>query len=130
MEKKIWTAPRAEVEQFMANEYVAACGDDNKIYYFECDAPRGTLYYYPQGDGNVDGVYNGNGWAIKLGSYNPCHRRHDAPTTDVFYDGFIDYNSNGLHDAGEGVIVWRGRWNNDGHATAQLDMNQWQSAKS
>ena len=39
MEKKIWTAPKAEVEQFMANEYVAACykincnvGDFNTLW--------------------------------------------------------------------------------------------------
>ena len=29
--KKIWSAPEAIAEQFTANEYVAACGDENKV---------------------------------------------------------------------------------------------------
>ena len=42
--------PMMNVEKFVANEYVAACGDENKVYKFVCDAPRGPLYYYSNGD--------------------------------------------------------------------------------
>lgn len=130
MKRAIWTKPRAEVEQFMANEYVAACGDSNRVYYFQCDAPRGTLYYYPTGDGEVDGVYTGNSEATKLGSYHPCGSTHEAATTNPFYDGFVDRNGNGTCDTGEACIVWRGRWGGNGHATAQLDMDSWETARS
>lgn len=130
--KTIWTKPRAEVECFMANEYIAsACGDENRVYNFLCDAPAGTLYYYPNGDGTVDGVHQGTGNAQYLGwSYHPCKATHEASTTNPFYDGFVDRNSNGRCDRGEGVIVWRGPQNDNGHATAQLDMESWETAKS
>lgn len=128
--KKTWNEPRIEVQQFMANEYIAACGDQNLVYYFKCDAPAGTLYYYPTGDGLVDGKYLGTGSASRLGSYHPCGESHEASTTNPFYDGFVDRNNNKKCDSGEEVIVWRGPRNNNGHATAQLDMTQWETAKS
>lgn len=128
--KKTWNEPRIEVQQFVANEYIAACGDQNKVYNFECDAPGGTLYYYKNGDGTVDGVYTGTGRATELGSYHPCSAKHEASTTNPFYDGFVDRNHNGRCDSGEEVIVWRGPKNDNGHATAVLDMDLWETAKS
>lgn len=47
MERKVWRRPLTRVQQFEANEYVAACGDtEYGNYLFECDAPGGRLYYY------------------------------------------------------------------------------------
>ena len=134
--KKRRGEPRILVQKFMPNEYVAACGDGHVSYNFVCDAPAGTLYYYPRSDGKIDGVYEGNDRAESMGSYTPCSATHAAPTTDDFYDGFVDRNHNGRQDSGEGVIVWRnyewsifgGYWN--GHATANLDMNSWTTDKS
>ncbi len=117
-------------ERFVANEYVAACGESGKVYKFECNAPGGKLYYYPNSDGKINGEYTGHGRAIKLGNYNPCGARHEANATDGFYDGFVDYNKNGRQDKGEGVIVWRGSYGLNGHATTYLDMSKWQTAKS
>lgn len=123
--------PMMNVEKFVANEYVAACGDENRVYKFVCNAPAGTLYYYKKGDGAIDGQYTGTGSATYLGwSYHPCKAEHEASVTSDFYDGFVDYNYNGKHDAGEGVIVWRGPKNNDGHATMNLNMDSWETAKS
>lgn len=134
MEKQKWVRPQAIVQEFVANEYVAACGDSGKVYKFECTAPKGTLYYYPQSDGEIDGKYTGTGSATRLGSYEPCSAKHEAEATDPFYDGFVDYNKDGKHSEGEGVIVWtqRGWWGNvyDAHATKNLDMNSWETAKS
>ena len=45
MEKRVWTMPMAEVEQFMANEYVAACWKIN------CNVPSGTGYFEVNGRG-------------------------------------------------------------------------------
>lgn len=128
--KKQWEEPKILVQQFIANEYVAACGDENKVYNFVCDAEAGTLYYYRNSDGNVDGNYTGSGRATLLGSYHPCYTTHEASVTSDFYDGFVDRNGNRRCDEGEGVIVWRGPYNNNGHATQNLDMDSWTTAKS
>lgn len=128
--RRAYESPRMVVEQFEANEYIAACGDSGKVYYFECTAPAGNLYYYKNSDGNIDGIYNGNGSATLLGSYHPCSAKHEAESTNPFYDGFVDRNGNKKCDDREAVIVWRGPRNNNGHATAELNMNSWETAKS
>ena len=128
--KRVYERPMMFAQEFTANEYVAACGDSGKIYYFHCTAPAGFLYYYPEGDGNIDGKYTGEGKAQLLGSYNPCDAKHEASSTDDFYDGFVDYSRNWKYDTGEEVIVWRGPDDNNGHATANLNMSSWETAKS
>lgn len=149
MEKKIYEKPAMQLEEFIPNECVAACGDSGTIYIFNCTAPAGTLYYYPD---SHNGVYTGDKtkteqrWvpggggghyeevtvttATRLGSYHPCTEHHEAPNTDNFYYGFVDYNNNGIEDSGEGVIVWRGINGNNGHAIVELDMNNWETKKS
>lgn len=128
--KREYVRPMMRGEVFAANEYVAGCGDHGVEYYFECNARGGTLYYYPISDGKIDGIYNGWRRANKLGFYTPCEEKHKASSTSDFYDGFVDYNRNGRHDSGEGVIVWRGPWGLNGHATENLDMDKWETAKS
>ena len=130
--KRIYESPKAYVEMFTPNEYVAACGDSGKVYYFECDAPAGTLYYYNDSDGTIDGNYTGSGRAGRLGNYHPCSAKHEASNTGDFYDGFVDRNRNQKQDPGEGVIVWieRRGWSYSGHATTNLNMSSWETAKS
>ena len=41
--KRRYERPNAYIEEFTPNEYVAACGDKNKVYKFECTAPEGKL---------------------------------------------------------------------------------------
>lgn len=128
-----WEKPMVVVDAFVANEFVSACGDKGAIYKFECDAPAGNLYYYWNSDGKIDGVHDPNDRSRhNLGGYYPCGATHQAPKTDAFYDGFVDRNHNRRQDDGEGVIVWIERtWLGDnGHATTQLNMNEWQTAKS
>ena len=84
--RKEWMEPVIKVQEFVANEYVAAC-ESGKVYKFECNAPAGDLYYYPKSDGKIDGTYNGSGRARPLGSYHPCGTKHDASATSDFYDG-------------------------------------------
>lgn len=121
--KKEWVRPLTTVQCFEADEYVAACGDSGTVYNFKCNAPAGTLYYYPNGTNNS---------AKKIGSFHPCPASHVTETTDTFHDGYIDYNGNNQHDNGESVIVLR-RWEFLGynyHATKDLDMDSWETAKS
>lgn len=125
MKKKEWVRPRAVVQEFVPNEYIAACGDSGTVYNFECDASGGTLYYYPKGDGKIDGIYNGDERAIELGSYHPCGATHEADSTSGFYDGYVQTRRKKIP-----VIVWRGRYGRNGHATTNLDMSTWETAKS
>ena len=124
MEKKEWMKPLAVAQRFVANEYVAACGEENKVYKFKCDAPAGTLYYYP----------NAGLGKERLGNYHPCGKTHEAPTSDPFYNGFVDYNGNRQEDDGEAVIVWveYGWWDTirNAHATTNLNISSWETAKS
>lgn len=123
--KKRYERPSAYIEEFTPNEYVAACGVGGTEYNFECNAPKGTLYYYEDG--------RGNGQAKRLGEYHPCSAKHKTKSQDAFYDGFVDYNNNKIEDKGEEVIVWL-QWRPflglNGHATKNLDMNTWEKLKS
>ena len=42
MGRKVWRRPLTRVQQFEANEYVAACGDSGVVYKFKCDAGGGV----------------------------------------------------------------------------------------
>ncbi len=70
--KKEWMEPVVEVQEFAANEYVAACGDSGKVYKFVCDAGQYghnyNVYYY---DGSGQKKYiakkaHGEAGALKL----------------------------------------------------------------
>ena len=39
--KRTYVRPTMVGERFVANEYVAACHDQNTVYKFKCDAPGG-----------------------------------------------------------------------------------------
>lgn len=125
-----WERPMVVVDTFAANEFVSTCGDKGTIYKFTCNAPKGLLYYYKNSDGQIDGEHNPNDDSKLIGWYHPCGAEHEAPKTDGFYDGFVDYNGNRKQDPDEGVIVWRGQSGKNGHATTNLDMNSWETAKS
>lgn len=128
--KKTWMEPQIEVQQFMANEYVAACHDMNRVYKFECKAPAGTLYYYPDSDPSTTDTFTAVGTARRLGSYHPCNASHEASTQNDFYYGFVDYDEDREPDTNEQVIVWRGPSGNNGHANASVNMTEWETAKS
>lgn len=129
--KRAYVRPTMVGERFVANEYVAACGDSGTVYKFECNAPAGKLYYFPYSDGKINGKYEGSGPAKLAGNYYPCGEKHKANATDDFYDGFVDYNGDGKYEEEEGIIFWPGTgWWNYGHATKNLDMSKWETAKS
>ncbi len=130
---KKYKKPVLNVEQFTANEFIAACGDSGKTYKFTCNAPEGKLYYYPNSDGKIDGVHDQSDRSNRLGSFHPnTNVVHSAPTTDEFYDGFITSGWGGNRRTG--VIVWieydrRGNVK-DYHATKNLDITTWETSKS
>ena len=70
--KKTWELPVICVQQFEANEYVAACGDSGVIYNFECNAGEKKKHYAVKdanGDvATISGMYLNGSWYY----YHPC----------------------------------------------------------
>lgn len=131
MAKKVYSKPMLKSEAFVPQSYVAACGDGGTVYKFTCDAPAGTLYYFPYKPASGPQPSIGYRWRDRLGDYHPCSKLHEAETKSGFYWGFVDYDkSRSYSSENELVIVWKGKYGNEGHATKQLNMNDWVTAKS
>ena len=84
MEKKAYVKPVMESETFVPNTYIAACGDEHKVYKFVCNAGwHGTLLGYDVYTNGSDGK-PGTKDDVYLGGYTPCDATHEASTTDDF----------------------------------------------
>ncbi|MDD7647475.1 MAG: hypothetical protein PUJ35_09575 [Ruminococcus bromii] len=126
VQKREWAIPQTFVQQFAANEYVAACGDENRVFKFTCDAgggKSGTVYLETNGQ---EGLQIGWGGDTYLSLYHACGATHDASTQDDFLNGYYVTISGGVTP----VIVWRGSNNDNTHCTTNLDMSSWVTAKS
>ena len=127
--KKTWEEPRILVQQFMPNEYVAACGDENKVYNFVCDAGGGTpgkVYKDSNNNGKLDLRDEALTGHI-LETYHACGGTHSAPTDDEFIDGFYVPISNPLEVTK--VIIWTDGGTNV-HCTTNLRQDSWETEKS
>lgn len=137
MAKKAYSKPMLKSEAFVPQSYVAACGDSGTVYKFTCDASGGPLYYFPDKPASgAQPTVGSKGTYIGI-NYHPCGEYHEADTQSGFYWGYVDYGGssifdlpNGKLDDGELVIVWRGVNNDNGHATTNLNMSSWATAKS
>lgn len=127
--KKTWEEPKIMVQKFVANEYVAACGDSGVVYNFECNAGEpNTRYAVKDANGKVarisgkkmDGV-----WRF----YHPCGETHEANSNSGFLTGYHLDNPWTPEDEHIEVIIWTD-YDRDVHCTTQLDMNKWTTAKS
>lgn len=131
--RKEWMEPVIEVQEFVANEYVAACGDGGTVYKFECNAGDKNLWDYPYDvyiDSNGNGEFDNHDryWGY-LGSYHACGAAHEAPVTDAFLSGFM-MDTRQFDPTPVPVIIWRGEKGNNIHCTTELNMNSWTTAKS
>lgn len=127
---KDYVRPMMESEAFTANEYIAACGDENKVYKFVCDAgggTPGTVYEDSNHNGKWDLIGDRALTGYILPTYHACGETHQAPTDDEFFEGFYLPNSNPF-DA-QKVIIWTDGGTNI-HCTTNLEMDQWETAKS
>ena len=131
MEKMTWTRPVAAVEQFMPNEYIAACTDFTKKYFeFKCDAgggewgdiwEGGTLSTNRYGQTEISGGTNLT--PGRLGAFHACPKEHYVEEADVnttfttgyFHDDYDDSRSGGTWIP---VVIWQG--DGDVHATQAL----------
>lgn len=130
VQKKEWAIPQTFVQQFAANEYVAACGDGGTVYKFECNA----------GGGAYGDVFTADGTNLtqgKLRYYHACGTKHEADSQDAFIMGTFYFN-----DGNDRKTDWWGNsydsipvviWTDGGtnvHCTTNLDMGSWETAKS
>lgn len=129
--KREWNAPQILVQQFVPNEYVAACGDSGTTYKFSCDAGGGESGdVYLETNGTPGLQTGGRGGDRYLSGYYACGITHDAESTDDFLNGYyVTYDRWGNAQV-TSVIVWRGPRNNNTHCTTNLDMSTWETAKS
>ena len=127
--KKAFDMPKIVVEQFVPNEYVAACGDQNLVYKFKCDAgDKGKEYAVKDANGRVayiSGMYMDGDWF----SYHPCDVTHEAPSNDVFFSGYHLDDPSTSGDENIQVVIWTEN-NTNVHCTENLYMDTWETAKS
>lgn len=105
--KKKWVEPEILVQQFVANEYVAAC------YKIKCTTPNDNArYYYIYEDTNGNGewdekdqqIYRSNSW----GGFTGCNQWHkgvirdSAPTAN----GFVTTGTNPKRSESARVFYW------------------------
>lgn len=130
--KKEWNRPRALVQHFIANEYIASsCGTTQTKYKFICDVPSGYLYEETNGK---DGLqrYGGPGYtADKLlyrNTVQGCNLSHEASTLDDFPRGY-SYSYGQVTN----VLLWYehvGHGTGDWHATTNTNKESWEVVKS
>lgn len=127
---KSYKKPVLNVERFTANEFVAACGDINKVYKFVCDAgggTPGTVYEDSNHNGRWDLLSDKALTGYILPTYHACGATHEAPVDDEFLDGFYLPNSNPFEVTK--VKVWTDGGTNI-HCTTRVDMKEWETDKS
>lgn len=132
--RKEWMETVIEVQEFVANEYVAACGDSGKVYNFECNAGNRRTRYLVYTNG-ADGIAHTDD-DRRLGYYSPCGMKHKAESNSDFKYGYMHR----IDESGwvpkedwndcTNVIIWRGEDGNNIHCTTNLDINSWETAKS
>lgn len=127
--KKRWEEPMILVQQFVANEYIAACGDSGVVYNFECNAGEGKTHYAVKDvNGNVAKI-SGFYMDGKNDYYYPCGETHRAESDSGFLFGYHIDDPKTKRDERIEVIIWTEN-NTDVHCTTKLDMNSWTTAKS
>lgn len=126
--KRAYVRPTMVGERFVANEYVAACGDSGTVYKFKCDAgggKSGNVYLETNRKPGFQEGFLGIGGNRYLSGYHACGITHDADTSDDFLDGYYVRNGNVTQ-----VKVWRGEKGDNTHCTENINMNTWETAKS
>lgn len=138
--KRTYESPKAYVEEFTPNEYVAACGDSGVVYKFKCDAGGGVYGSVYQETNGQPGLQTG-GWQAdrRIAAYSnnilwgesgfhACGTTHEAESDSGFYNGYYCAKGN-THNAVD-VIIWKGNHNDNVHCTTNLNKDEWETAKS
>lgn len=127
--KKTWEEPKIMVQKFVANEYVAACGDGHVVYNFECNAGKPYTHYAVKDSKGDVATISGKSMDGILSYYTPCGETHQAESDSGFLEGYhLDYPWT-REDENIKVVIWTNN-NTDVHCTTQLVMKEWTTAKS
>ena len=132
--KKTWEEPRILVQQFMPNEYVAACGASGVVYNFECNAGSRWDDYNVYLENDTPYATSGHdygGCHTDYYSYQPCGEPHKADSDSGFLKGYMYKQDSWGEDTGSkiDVIIWTENYT-DVHCTTKLNMDEWTTAKS
>ena len=138
MTKNVWVQPQTVVQQFVANEAVAACGDHGVNYLFTCNAGDGVYGSVYQETNGRPGLQTG-GWGddqnaeyghdfFREYGFHACDTTHVASTDSDFLNGYYCAQGNTRNPVK--VIIWKGEHNNNVHCTTNLDMDSWETDRS
>ena len=140
--KLAYNKPEMNVENFAANEFIAACGDSGTNYLFECNAGNGVFgSVYLESNGKP-GLQTEGGLFKKVdkmiaqygrtffgeSGFHACGESHEASSKDDFSEGY--YLPKGQVSKAQNVIIWRGDDGRDVHCTTKLNRDEWETAKS
>ena len=114
--KRAYVRPTMVGERFVANEYVAACGESGNVYQ-ETNGESGLQRWGRNPDTNLTSGLS------RL--YQSCKETHEASYMDNFVNG---YYVPLLSENVTNVIIWRGKDGNNVHCTTKL--KEWETAKS
>ena len=81
--KNIWERPLTVVQRFDANEAISACGDENQVYKFTCDAGNPGLTGFTVYTNGEDGIAGTSDDVKITDSYARCGLTHEAPTSEL-----------------------------------------------
>lgn len=104
--KKEWVEPEILVQQFVANEYVAAC------YKINCTTPnKNGTFYYLYDDTNANNIWDEDDERLlySWSGFKGCNKWHkgvirdDAPVAN----GFVTSGSNPKRDTSYAVFWWK-----------------------
>lgn len=134
---RTYKKPILNVEHFVPNEFVAACGDSGTVYKFECNAGElGLKHTYPydvyQETNGQPGLQTGRGGDTYISNFHACGATHEAESNNIFVNGYI-VDTRKSQDNVTDVIIWREPLENhrySTHCTTNLDMDSWETAKS
>lgn len=101
--RKTWEEPRILVQEFVANEYVAAC------YKIKCTTPNGNSFYKCiYADTNANGIWDSEDEILYNSEFRGCNQWHkgvirdNAPTAN----GFVTTGTNPRWNKSASVFYW------------------------
>lgn len=129
--KKHYVKPMMLGEEFLANEFVSACGDtEYGVYEFTCtagDGKDGGLYI------RKTSIFGGTYWdmvSTTSKSYHACNDKHETSVWDDYKEGIFDSDTN--HENGNEIpcLIWYHGGRYMGHASTGLTREEWEVLKS
>lgn len=125
--KKRYVKPVMVGEEFLANEFVSACGKtESGEYIFTCDAPAGDAYR------RKSAMWGGSYWDY-FGSFHPCDAKHKTTNPNSYETRAIDINDDGkIDEKTETFLYWYGpdSQGRTGHFTASLTAEMVETVRS